>query len=32
VAVIGDLVSGGDPEARARAYLERLSRSQPPRV
>jgi thiamine-phosphate pyrophosphorylase len=25
VAVIGDLLSTGDPEARARAYLERLS-------
>jgi thiamine-phosphate pyrophosphorylase len=32
VAVIGDLVAGGDPEARARAYLERLSRWEPPRV
>jgi len=32
VAVIGDLLAGGDPEARARAYLERLSRSEPPRV
>jgi thiamine-phosphate pyrophosphorylase len=25
VAVIGDLLAGGDPEARVRAYLERLS-------
>jgi thiamine-phosphate pyrophosphorylase len=32
VAVIGDLVAGDDPEARARAYLEGLSRSEPPRV
>jgi len=32
VAVIGDLVVSGDPEARARAYLERLSRWEPPRV
>ena len=26
VAVIGDLLSGGDPEGRVRSYLERLSR------
>jgi thiamine monophosphate synthase len=26
VAVIGDLLSGGDPEARVRAFLARLSR------
>jgi thiamine-phosphate pyrophosphorylase len=32
VAVIGDLVVSGDPEARARAYLERLSRWEAPRV
>jgi len=32
VAVISDLVASGDPEARVRAYLERLSRSEPPRV
>jgi thiamine-phosphate pyrophosphorylase len=32
VAVISDLLSGGDPERRARAYIERLSRSEPPRV
>jgi hypothetical protein len=30
--VIGDLVASGDPEARVRAYLERLSRSAWPRV
>jgi thiamine monophosphate synthase len=24
VAVIGDLLSGGDPEGRVRAYLQRL--------
>jgi thiamine-phosphate pyrophosphorylase len=32
VAVIGDLLTGGDPEARVRAFVERLSRSEPPRV
>jgi thiamine-phosphate pyrophosphorylase len=32
VAVIGDLLATGDPEARVRAYIERLSRSEPPRV
>ena len=32
VAVISDLVATGDPEARVRAYLERLSRSESPRV
>jgi thiamine-phosphate pyrophosphorylase len=32
VAVIGDLLATGDPEARVRAFLERLSRSEPPRV
>jgi thiamine-phosphate pyrophosphorylase len=32
VAVIGDLLAAGDPEARVRAFVERLSRSQPPRV
>ena len=32
VAVIGDLLAGGDPEARVRAYVERLSPSEPPRV
>ena len=32
VAVIGDLLATGDPEARVRAYVERLSRSEPPRV
>ena len=32
VAVIGDLIATGDPEARARAYVERLSRSEWPRV
>jgi thiamine-phosphate pyrophosphorylase len=32
VAVIADLVTAGDPETRTRAYLERLSRSEPPRV
>jgi thiamine-phosphate pyrophosphorylase len=32
VAVISDLVAAGDPEARVRAYLERLSRSDGPRV
>jgi thiamine-phosphate pyrophosphorylase len=32
VAVISDLVASGDPEARVRAYLERLSRSAWPRV
>jgi thiamine-phosphate pyrophosphorylase len=32
VAVISDLLSSGDPEARVRAFVERLSRSEPPRV
>jgi thiamine-phosphate pyrophosphorylase len=32
VAVIGDLLSTGDPEARVRAFLDRLSRSEAPRV
>jgi len=32
VAVIGDLLSRGDPEARVRAFVDRLSRSEPPRV
>ena len=32
VAVIGDLLSTGDPEARVRAFVERLSRSEWPRV
>lgn len=32
VAVISDLVAAGDPEARVRAYIERLSRSDGPRV
>jgi thiamine-phosphate pyrophosphorylase len=32
VAVISDLLAGGDPEARTRAYVERLSRSDRPRV
>ena len=32
VAVISDLVSTGDPEARVRAFVERLSRSESPRV
>ena len=32
VAVIGDLIAVGEPEARVRAYIERLSRSEPPRV
>ena len=32
VAVIGDLLATGDPEARARAFVERFSRSEPPRV
>jgi thiamine-phosphate pyrophosphorylase len=32
VAVIADLITAGDPETRTRAYLERLSRSEPPRV
>jgi thiamine-phosphate pyrophosphorylase len=32
VAVIGDLLSTGDPEARTRAFVERLSRSEWPRV
>ena len=32
VAVISDLVSAADPEARVRAYIERLSRSEWPRV
>lgn len=32
VAVIGDLLGRGDPEARVRAVVDRLSRWQPPRV
>jgi thiamine-phosphate pyrophosphorylase len=32
VAVISDLLTTGDPEARVRAFLERLSRSEWPRV
>ena len=32
VAVISDLVAARDPEARVRAYIERLSRSDGPRV
>lgn len=32
VAVISDLLASGDPEARVRAYIERLSRSEWPRV
>jgi thiamine-phosphate pyrophosphorylase len=32
VAVISDLLTTGDPEARARAFVERLSRSEGPRV
>jgi thiamine-phosphate pyrophosphorylase len=32
VAVIGDLLATGDPEGRVRAFVERLSRSEPPRV
>ena len=32
VAVIGDLLAGSDPEARVRAFVERLSRFEPPRV
>jgi thiamine-phosphate pyrophosphorylase len=32
VAVISDLLTTGDPEARVRAYIERLSRSEWPRV
>ena len=32
VAVISDLLATGDPEGRVRAYLERLSRSEQPRV
>ena len=32
VAVISVLLATGDPEGRVRAYLERLSRSEPPRV
>jgi thiamine-phosphate pyrophosphorylase len=32
VAVISDLLATDDPEARMRAYVERLSRSEPPRV
>jgi len=32
VAVIGDLLATGDPEARVRAFMERLSRSESPRV
>jgi thiamine-phosphate pyrophosphorylase len=32
VAVISDLLSTGDPEARVRSFVERLSRYEPPRV
>lgn len=32
VAVIGDLLVTGDPEARVRAFVDRLSRSERPRV
>ena len=32
VAVISDLLATGDPEARARAFVDRLSRSERPRV
>jgi thiamine-phosphate pyrophosphorylase len=32
VAVISDLLTDGDPEARTRAFVERLSRSEWPRV
>jgi thiamine-phosphate pyrophosphorylase len=32
VAVIGDLLAGGDPEARVRAFVEHLSRYERPRV
>ena len=32
VAVISDLLAEGDPEARVRAYIERLTRSDAPRV
>ena len=32
VAVIGGLLGAGDPEARVRAFVDRLSRSEPPRV
>ena len=32
VAVIGDLLGTGDPEARVRAFVERLSRCERPRV
>lgn len=32
VAVISDLLATGDPEARVRAFIERLSRSECPRV
>jgi thiamine-phosphate pyrophosphorylase len=32
VAVISDLLAHGDPEARTRAFVERLSRSEWPRV
>jgi thiamine-phosphate pyrophosphorylase len=32
VAVIGDLLATSEPEARVRAFVERLSRSEPPRV
>jgi thiamine-phosphate pyrophosphorylase len=32
VAVISDLLTTADPEARVRAFVEQLSRSEPPRV
>jgi thiamine-phosphate pyrophosphorylase len=32
VAIISDLLTGGDPEARAATFVDKLSRSQPPRV
>jgi len=32
VAVISDLIATGDPEARVQAYIERLTRSDAPRV
>ena len=32
VAVISDLLTTGDPEARAATFVDKLSRYQPPRV
>jgi thiamine-phosphate pyrophosphorylase len=32
VAIISDLLTGGDPEARAGTFVDKLSRYQPPRV